>query len=249
MGSLRVHRAITYMVAMINPGTGRRDIVRSGTNSAGWVRGASLAAAVLCFSAGTAKAGVDESRFVVSPDGASVDLELRDVPRREVLERLFAGQSIKVEWVNREVAQESVSGNFVGARSDVIRQLLQQTNFVLTYTGAGASKQVARVLVLGRASEGRPMAGPMMGPNVVAQQFMPASPAAPRPETASGKPMPTGKPTVALPQPTNPVDLKISPRGSASAPAPPMPVPNAQPPVPIPVSSGSGPIPMPNGRR
>src|SRR5262249_19019476 len=45
-------------------------------------------------------AAVQDSRFEFSPDGTKVVFEVTDVPRREVLDRLFAGTGIEVKWLN-----------------------------------------------------------------------------------------------------------------------------------------------------
>lgn len=201
-----------------------------------------VAAAILCAApASDGRAGVEDSRFTISSDGASVDFELRGVARREVMERLFAGQAIKLEWLNRDVADEAISGNFSGARAEVVRQLLQQTNFVLTYTTVGDARQVARVLVLGRASEGKPVVAAASSANVVAQQLSNTGR-----QQANGAPTPGAGGAAPMPMPGKTADLKPIARGGGAAPAPPLPGANtSQFAVPMPTSAGSAPMPMP----
>jgi hypothetical protein len=76
-------------------------------------------------------AAVEDSQFDVSSDGMSVQFELREVSRREVLDRLFANRGITLTWHNRAAADESVSGSFHGPLSVVAWQLLAPLDFVL----------------------------------------------------------------------------------------------------------------------
>ncbi|MEA2936068.1 MAG: hypothetical protein QOD74_2714 [Variibacter sp.] len=220
--------------------------VKLSLRSPRWFRQAGWATLLCCGLSFDALAAADESRFTMTPDGSSVDFELRSVTRREVMDRLFAGQPIKLEWVNKEVAEEVISGNFSGPRADVVRQLLQQTNFVLTYTAAGQVRQVSRVLVLGRAAEGKTVTA---AANTIAQQF--PAPGAAKPTAVTDlKPIPGsgGAPPVAMPG--KGMDLKPIPRAGGTAPAPPLPTGNvSQLAVPMPTVSGAAPMPMPTVRR
>jgi hypothetical protein len=122
-----------------------------------------LAVSCLCsflaiaFTADTASGGIAESRLAIGPDG--VEFDLREVPRREVLERLFAGLGIKLEWGSRAVADDPISGRYHGTRSSVARQLLEHTNFIVEYGRVNDKSQVVRVRVLGRAAGGKPPSG------------------------------------------------------------------------------------------
>jgi hypothetical protein len=100
-------------------------------------------------------AAVEDSRFDISADGASVNFDVRDVPRHEVLDRLFSSQGIKLEWQNRAVADELVSGTFRGTPSAVARQLLAPTNFVVFYDRADGETRITRVSIFGRAVAGQ----------------------------------------------------------------------------------------------
>jgi hypothetical protein len=108
----------------------------------------SVCFAGLCM-AGTGFAAGEDSHFGRTPDGSGVDYHLRAVPRRHVLDRLFADQDIKLEWRNRAVGDEPISGSFGGAPSSVARQLLARTSFVLVYDRVGG--KITRVIVVGRA--------------------------------------------------------------------------------------------------
>ncbi|MEA2992354.1 MAG: hypothetical protein QOD40_1274 [Alphaproteobacteria bacterium] len=98
-------------------------------------------------------AAVGASQSADTSDRPSIDFDLQAVPRREVLDRLFADQEIKLEWLNREVADEPVSGKFSGSLPVVARQLLARTNFVLLYQQQGDALRITRVLIVGKASD------------------------------------------------------------------------------------------------
>src|SRR5437870_2461224 len=110
---------------------------------------------LLCFGGwffgSAALAAIDDSRFEISADGASVELDLREVPRRDVLERLFAARAIKLEWISRAIADEPISGRFAGTLPAVVRRLLSRTNFVLAYERSDDKLRISRVLILGWA--------------------------------------------------------------------------------------------------
>jgi hypothetical protein len=50
--------------------------------------------------------GVQDSRFEFSSDGTSVDFDVRDTPRREVLNQLFAVTDIAIQWSNAAFADQ-----------------------------------------------------------------------------------------------------------------------------------------------
>jgi hypothetical protein len=103
--------------------------------------------------AGPALASVDDSHFGRSPDGARLEFDLRDVPRREVLDRLFADQTIKLEWLNRTVADELISGSFRGTLVGLTRQLLAQLDFVLISEAVDGNVVIKRVVIVGQGGK------------------------------------------------------------------------------------------------
>jgi hypothetical protein len=100
----------------------------------------------------SASAGTHDSRFEFSPDGTSVDFDVRDTARRDVLNRLFAGTGIEIKWVDAVFADERIGGNFSGTRSAVARQLLARTNFVIVHDDSDGKPRVIRVVVVGPAT-------------------------------------------------------------------------------------------------
>src|SRR2546421_59260 len=109
-------------------------------------------------SAGGGFAAVEDSRFILSPDGSAVDFELRDVARRDVLARLFADQEIKVDWLDPSLANAPISGGYRGSLSQVARQLLEKVDFILVYDMGGSAPRITRVVVMG-PSKGQPSPG------------------------------------------------------------------------------------------
>src|SRR3954452_14533899 len=83
-----------------------------------------LTACIGVSAANRASAAVEDSRFEFSPDGTNVVFEATGVSRREVLDRLFAGISIEIKWLNASFANEPISGSFAGNRAAVARVLL-----------------------------------------------------------------------------------------------------------------------------
>src|SRR5919199_6122979 len=96
-------------------------------------------------------AGVEDSRFEFSPDGASVAFEVRDVARRDVLKQLFAGSDLDIVWINAAYAEERIRGQFTGTPAAVARQLLGQTNFIVVHDDSAGASRVVRLVVVGPA--------------------------------------------------------------------------------------------------
>jgi hypothetical protein len=143
--------------------------------------------------AGVAVAAVAESRFTISPDGAHVDFSVREVPRRDVLERLFADRGIKLEWLDRAFADESISGTFKGTPNSVARNLLERANFVIVYGRRDDAFQISRIVVIGRAEKGRVSPG-------LAAIAAAGQPGASRPLPPKPSPAPAAREQVAPPQ-------------------------------------------------
>ena len=98
-----------------------------------------------------AVAGIEDSRFEFSPDGASVEFDVRDTSRRDVLSQLFAGGDLEITWINAAFAEERIRGKFTGTPAAVARQLLAQTNFVVVRDGSGEEARAVRLVVVGPA--------------------------------------------------------------------------------------------------
>ena len=117
-------------------------------------RGCRFAAAALlliCWPlAGPGSAAEADSRFFISPDGDRVELDLREVARRDVMARLFADSDI--QWRDPSFAAETISGTFSGTRSDIARQLLANADFFVVYDRSVAGARMARLVIMGRAA-------------------------------------------------------------------------------------------------
>jgi hypothetical protein len=88
-----------------------------------------------------------------------VDFDVREVARSYVVDQLFANRDIKIEWLNREIADEVISGQFQGTISGVARGLLAQFNVVLGYSKANDEVRITRIIVVGRVAAGRTSPG------------------------------------------------------------------------------------------
>jgi len=106
-----------------------------------------------------ALADIEDSRFEFSADGASVEFDVRDASRRDVLGQLFAGSDLEIVWINAAFSEERIRGKFIGTPAAVARQLLAQTNFVIVHDGDGERSRVVRLVVVGRAQGEQSSAG------------------------------------------------------------------------------------------
>ena len=105
---------------------------------------------IACVQIGPGFAGVQDSVFFISPDGDNVAFEVRNVSRREVLDRLLNSKSIEHEWVDVAFADEPISGSFKGSVDDVLQRLLAQANFVAIYAPGG--DDLVRLIIVGRST-------------------------------------------------------------------------------------------------
>src|SRR4249920_2972490 len=112
----------------------------------------SIVAAIGCASAGPTFAGIQDSVFFIAPGGTSVAFDVRDVPRREVVDRLLAGRAIAHEWLDDALADERISGTFNGGAEAVLQKLLAPTNFVVVYERGGDTPRISRLIVIGKAT-------------------------------------------------------------------------------------------------
>jgi len=126
-------------------------------------------------------AGIEDSRFDISADKATVNFEVKDVSRREVLQRLFAGTRTELKWVDEAYADEQIVGNFNGSQDAVLFALLKQAEFVASYDKKG---ELERVVILG------PTHKDAMRTSLV---------------TAAQQSVPTDEPMIAIPVGTNDV--------------------------------------------
>jgi hypothetical protein len=97
-------------------------------------------------------ASVEDSRFAISADRATVDFDVRNVARREILRRLFADSGISLDWWNQSFAEELISGTFQGPPSRVAGQLLSQADFVIVYRLSEERPEISRLIILGPAA-------------------------------------------------------------------------------------------------
>lgn len=109
-------------------------------------------AAIGCMHASPGSAGVQDSVFFASPDGNSIAFDVREVARREVLDRLLANRAIELEWVDTGFGEEKITGVYKGSADAVLQRLLAQTDFVVVYDGKGEKSRISRLIIVGKAS-------------------------------------------------------------------------------------------------
>ena len=212
---------------------------------------------------GPSWAAVEQSRF--ETNGNSVRYELREVSRKDVLERLFASQGIAVEWKDKSVADELVTGRYDGTVSSVARQLLTGTDFVLRYDMSQGKSRIVRVLVLGRAATTAPASSRLAALDNTPETARPTPPSAadssasPKEPPRRGNSPASASASASRTPETQPAAAPMPPDfGNFTAAAAPVLEPSngqASSPVPQPVTSaagmpiyrpgGSGPVPSP----
>ena len=114
------------------------------------VRLALLAATVWSL-AGPVSAGIQDSVFSIGADG-TVAFDVRDVARRDVLQRLVQGRAVELEWVDPAFADERITGVFNGNVDAVLQRLLAQTDFVAVYDRQSGKPRIARLIIVGKAA-------------------------------------------------------------------------------------------------
>ena len=70
--------------------------------------------------------------------------------RREILNRLFAGREVEIEWRNKAFADEKIQGGRLsGPPIEIARRLLARVSYVMSYDSSGNEPRLARIVVLG----------------------------------------------------------------------------------------------------
>ena len=121
--------------------------------------GLGIVALIGCMLTAPGSAGVEDSVFSVSHDGNNVAFDVRDVSRREVLQRLLQSRAIEVEWVDAAYADERISGAFNGSPDAVLQRLLAQTDFVAAYNRDGGLSRITRLIIVGKATSSSKFVG------------------------------------------------------------------------------------------
>jgi hypothetical protein len=206
---------------------------------------------------GPASAGIRESAFFIAPGGASVVFDVRDVPRREVVDRLLAGRAVVLEWLDDALADESITGVFNGSAEAVLQRLLAQANFVVVYDRSGDQPRISRLTILGKAAKQHRAPdlagpGPLPAPGTTAPAAaVPAPPVTPLliPPPPSDKAAPPPMLPSAAATPPNLVPLPPPP-GDIFFPLRPPPA-DTTPPKLVPMSSTEAPplVPAPGARQ
>ncbi len=206
---------------------------------------------------GPASAGIRESAFFIAPGGASVVFDVRDVPRREVVDRLLAGRAVVLEWLDEALADEPITGVFNGSAEAVLQRLLAQANFVVVYDRSGDQPRISRLTILGKAAKQHRAPdlagpGPLPAPGTTAPAAaVPAPPVTPLliPPPPSDKAAPPPMLPSAAATPPNLVPLPPPP-GDIFFPLRPPPA-DTTPPKLVPMSSTEAPplVPAPGASR
>src|SRR5262249_43118844 len=113
---------------------------------------APLRATMLCLLALAAPSSfaAEDKVISVTSEGAGVFLDVRNAPRREVVEHLLGHEGIKVEWLNSTIADERISGTYRGPAFAIVRQLLTEIDFAVAYD-ANDDPRISRVVISGRS--------------------------------------------------------------------------------------------------
>jgi hypothetical protein len=173
-----------------------------------------VAAAIGCLLTGPGLAGVQDSVFFVSPDGSNVAFDVRDVSRREVLQRLLSSKAIELEWVDQAFAEERISGAFNGNTDSVLQRLLTQTDFVAVYGRDGEKPRIVRLIIVGKAASAPKPVAPQ---GTIAPTPAVAPPPAAAAEASALKPPASG--SITITQPSRAVPRIVPAPDAMAAPA------------------------------
>ena len=215
------------------------------------VRTLKILVAALCAAAGSgsmlaaALAAVQDSRFEFTADGADVDFDVRNVPRRDVLDRLFADTGIEFKWLSSSFAGEPISGQFTGAPSSVVRQLLAKTNFVIAYDD---ESRVSRVIIVGPATGEQASAGLAAIAAAVQAHVRQAAPPKAQAPTDVAQNSPASAPGRSTPARTDSPPLAMITEGgtaTGTAPAVALPTQSGNPAIPTPTAMAALETPVP----
>jgi hypothetical protein len=197
--------------------------------------------------AGPVSAGVQDSVFSVGADG-TVAFDVRDVARRDVLQRLVQGRAVELEWVDPAFADERITGVFNGSVDAVLQRLLAQTDFVAVYDRQAEKPRIARLIIVGKAAS--------PGKAVTLQGTIAPLPQAPGTPSSAGPP--AAAPALVPPQPP-PTEAPASrPPSRSIAMTPPspedlarpfyrLPPPDLRPPAFVPPPNNALPLLVPRG--
>jgi hypothetical protein len=79
-----------------------------------------------------------------------IALDSDGATRREILNRLFAGREVEIEWRNKAFADERVQGGRLsGPPVELARRLLARANYVMSYDTSSEEPRLVRIVVLG----------------------------------------------------------------------------------------------------
>jgi hypothetical protein len=97
-----------------------------------------------------AKTKQGDALTLASGRDGEIVLESNGATRREILNRLFAGREVEIEWRNRAFADESVqSGSLSGPPIEVARRLLARQSYVMSYDNSRDEPRLVRIVILG----------------------------------------------------------------------------------------------------
>ena len=79
-----------------------------------------------------------------------IALDSGGATRREILNRLFAGREVEIEWRNKAFADQRVQGGRLsGPPAELARRLLARVSYVMFYDSSSNEPRLARIVVLG----------------------------------------------------------------------------------------------------
>jgi len=111
-----------------------------------------LWAAVVTAFGSSAFAQAPDPTLTIRSDGPGFTLEVRGATRRQVLERVFAGSGVIIEWSDKTFAAEKIERRYRGSLDEIASDLLARANVVIAYDTVAGEPRMVRVLVLGRSA-------------------------------------------------------------------------------------------------
>jgi hypothetical protein len=105
--------------------------------------------AVLCLCSSALATEVHAASIDIQSENGLITLNVTDAPRGDVIAHLAADASI--EWRDPSLREQLISGTYRGALGDILGEVLDRTDFIVSYEPSEDDQRIRRLLVIGRA--------------------------------------------------------------------------------------------------
>ena len=89
-------------------------------------------------------------KMVIS--GNDIVLKAAGATRGNVLQHVLGASGVDIDWLDAPLAEEPVTGRFLGSIEEIVGAVLDHFNFVIAYQSDGQKLRMVRVVIAGRCS-------------------------------------------------------------------------------------------------